>query len=228
MTKHYFITGANRGIGLELVKQLLEQGHKVSATCRNLEKSTDLVALKDKFQKQLNVLKLEVTDANSIKACLDQIDQVDIVLNNAGMLAGYQTSIEDVDLAEIRKTFEVNTMAPIAITKQILPKLNPGAKLFHMSSKVGSIAENTSGFAYSYRISKTALNMFNKSLSINLKPKGFSSIVLHPGWVQTDMGGDQAPTTQAQSAAGLIQVMNSKSIDQTGEFFDFEGKSIPW
>ncbi len=228
MAKHYFITGANRGIGLEMTRQLLEKKNNVSATCRDPKKCPDLVALKEQYPDHLQVLTLEVTDQHSIKQCIDQLSGVDVVINNAGMLKGYQTSLEELELDEVRQTFEVNTLAPIAISKAILPKLNPSAKLYHMSSKVGSIEGNESGAAYSYRMSKTALNMFNKSLSIELKPKGISSIVLHPGWVQTGMGGDDAPTTPAQSAAGLIKVIEAKSIKQTGEFFDFQGKVIPW
>ncbi|MBX7148816.1 SDR family oxidoreductase [bacterium] len=221
----YFISGINKGIGLALAAKLLSQGHRVLGTYRTL--SPALSELK-KNHATLSIFKMDVNDETSIEKVKKEIQVIDVLINNAGVLTEYNVGLEELSLAEVQKTFEVNVLGTMRVTRAFLPLLQRSGhpKIITISSKVGSIADNTSGFAYGYRMSKTALNMFNKSLSIEFSK--ITCVVLHPGWVQTDMGGMNAPTTPQESASGLAQVIESLSLRDTGKFFDFRGETIPW
>src|SRR5688572_5631625 len=201
----WLVTGANRGIGLEMIRQLAARGDTAIATARRPD---DAGALRDLGVK---VLPLDVADAASVRSMREQLGDtpIDVLVNNAGV-GGPGRVLADLDLEAVRRTIDVNTLGPMRVTQALLPNLRAGQgkRIAHVTSLMGSIADNGSGGAYGYRASKAALNMFNKNLSLELGPAGFVCVVLNPGWVQTDMGGQHAPTPVADSVRGLLRVID--------------------
>lgn len=224
------ITGANRGIGLALTQYFLQAGHKVLATCRSQNAATDLMTLNQQHD-DLIVTELDVADNQQIDALAINFpfQSLDMLINNAG-LYGEKQSLEEVAEAEWLKVLQVNTMAPFFMTRAMLPFLRKGTgkRVCHITSKMGSITDNNSGGAYIYRSSKTALNMVNRSLSVDLAVDNIVTSVFHPGWVQTDMGGPNALIDAATSVRGLAEKMLSLSDKDTGQFFEYTGKVLPW
>lgn len=225
----FFITGAGRGIGLEFVRQLLAAQHTVIATVRDPYKSTALQDLKARYSKTLSILVADVTDKAQIEAAAAQVSApaIDVLINNAGVLLDQGMSLEKINKDVLMKSFEVNTLAPMFVTRALLPKLRAAPKpvVANVTSLMGSITDNESGGYYAYRMSKTALNMFAKSFSKDF-PK-IKIISLHPGWVKTDMGGSQATTTPEESVRGLLRVILGTK-HPTGSFVDFTGKQLEW
>lgn len=225
MGQTYVITGANRGIGLELTRHLIDRGDRVIATARQPILANELQALGVKVEA------LDVTDPNSVRRFAAGLarEPVDVLLNNAGIGVG-GAPFEKLDIDTMADYFQVNTMGPLRVTQALLPNLRLGKskRIAQLTSRMGSIDDNESGGAYAYRASKAALNMVNKSLSIELAARGFVCVVLHPGWVQTDMGGNAAPTTVAESVAGLVQVLDDLGPQHNGGFYDFHGQEVPW
>ncbi len=223
--KNLIITGANRGIGLGITKVMLSQNHTVIATTRNIENSGDLQNLKNKYSKNLKIVSLDLTNKDSLLSFSKKIpfNHLDILINNAGIMEGNSLNIANTD-----KTFQVNTLGPMQVTQKLIKKLlnSNSAKVFFMSSKMGSIADNMSGGHYSYRMSKTALNMFCRSFSIDY-PK-IITMALHPGWVKTDMGGPNAIISIKESAVGLSSLMLKAEKNMSGRFFDYNGNELPW
>jgi NAD(P)-dependent dehydrogenase (short-subunit alcohol dehydrogenase family) len=227
--KTIVITGANRGIGLGLVREFLKQGHRVIAGCRHPDQSQALETTRRDFVDRCHVETVDVTQELSLRGFAERcrsFGDVNVLVNNAGVLRDRGTRLSQLDLQAIRESFEVNSFAPLMVTKIFMEQLHSHAVVAHITSKMGSITDNTSGGYYAYRASKAALNMFNKSLSIDFPEKCF--LTLHPGWVKTDMGGDQAPTTVEESARGLVRVIMGATAAQSGHFFDFQGEVIPW
>ena len=224
------LTGGNRGIGLALVTLYAERGDTVHVTARNPEGAEALLSL---AKKHANVLvhSLDVTDEAAVRALSRSLGDVafDRLINNAGIASPWE-SLEAFDATLASKVFATNSIAPLVVTRAFLPQLrqSKAARVFHLSSRMGSIGENTSGGAYAYRMSKAALNMASSCLAIELKPKKIASIVLHPGWVQTDMGGPSAPLTVAESSAQLVQVMDRLGMPESGQFYSFDGTTIPF
>lgn len=219
------ITGANRGIGLELARQYAADGWQVIGTARRPDSATDLQAL------NVRVVQLDVTDQASVEqlaATLDG-DPIDVLINNAGILPRVY-SINDVDFSEFDQIMAVNTTGPMRVVQALLPNLAAGfsKKIINTTSVLGSITQNTGGGFYGYRESKAALNMFTRSLAAELQPKGYTCIVIHPGWVQTDMGGPNATVTVPDSAAGIRDVVENIALEDTGTFWTFEGQKLPW
>ncbi len=218
------ITGTSQGIGLELVKIALEEGHKVLAIARPSTHLQDLKSLVDQNLANLHILEVDLRDQDAqgkIAAATDSWDKIDVLINNAGIYRPDETVENFLD------TFETNTVIPFFLTKSLLEKLKKSShpKAVFISSLMGSITDNTSGGSHSYRASKAALNMIVKGLSEEEKKIGF--LLLHPGWVKTNMGGDQAPVSPEDSARGLW-----KQIGDTKEgalqYLDYQGKSLPW
>ena len=226
------ITGANRGIGLQLVRHFASQGARVIATYRDAGRSAELLELIEQNPHNIRGFVLNVADASSVeefeKMLVTTNEPVDTLINNAGMLKEYAASLESLSFDQMELMFGVNTWGPMRVTRALLPLLRKSSNpvVVNMSSKVGSIADNSSGGAYGYRMSKAALNMFNKSFSIE-QPE-IISVVLHPGWVKTDMGGPNAPTTPEESVAGLVKQITGFTKEHSGRFFDFRGAEIPW
>ncbi len=219
------ITGANRGIGLEYARAYRELGYQVIGTARRPEQANEL------REAGARVEQLDVTDAASVAALAERLDGVaiDILINNAGIFDRADVSLDKIDFDTMERTFRVNAFGPLRVTQALLPNLRAGKdkRIVNMSSQMGSI-ENSSGRWYAYRASKTALNQFTKSLSVELAPEGFVVVALHPGWVRTDMGGENATYSTDESVAGLVKVIGELDSERNGRFFDFEGKTIPW
>lgn len=229
--RNILITGANRGIGLELTRQCLERGDNVIAACRRPDAAEELLALRDAHS-NLSILPLELNDDASLERFVAELDgqAIDVFINNAGIYGQRDARLGNIDAKAWHEAFHVNTIAPLLLTERLLPQLRKGRdkKLIFMSSKMGSIADNGSGGSYVYRSSKTALNQVVKSLSADLADEGFTVLTLHPGWVRTDMGGPNGLIDTQTSADGLLKVIDSADPAGTGRFIAYDGKSIDW
>ena len=222
------ITGANRGIGLQLTKHYIEAGWEVIATYRNAEGNEALQAL---ASPQLTLLQADVNNDEGINkiASYFQGQGLDLLINNAGIYGPRDQTFGKVERQAWREILEVNTISPMMLAQSLADSLaqNKGV-LAIISSKVGSIDDNTSGNAYMYRSSKTAVNQVIKCLSIDLGPRDITVVSLHPGWVRTDMGGPNGSIDVVESVAGLTNVIAHVSADQNGHFINYDGSPIPW
>ena len=222
------ITGANRGIGLQLTKHYIEAGWEVIATYRNAEGNEALQAL---ASPQLTLLQADVNNDEGISkiASYFQGQGLDLLINNAGIYGPRDQTFGKVERQAWREILEVNTISPMMLAQSLADSLaqNKGI-LAIISSKVGSIDDNTSGNAYMYRSSKTAVNQVIKCLSIDLGPRDITVVSLHPGWVRTDMGGPNGSIDVVESVAGLTNVIAHVSADQNGHFINYDGSPIPW
>jgi NAD(P)-dependent dehydrogenase (short-subunit alcohol dehydrogenase family) len=225
------ITGTNRGIGLEFVKHYLKNNEKVIATCRNRNSAKDLLELENTTN-NLSLVELDVSNPNSINNFTSKIAglPIDTFISNAGVSGPKNIEFGNFDAKEWLDVFNINTIAPLIITQKILKNLRLGKdkKLVFISSKVGSIEDNTSGGMYIYRTSKTALNQVIKSLSIDLKEENFIVVALHPGWVQTDMGGPNALIDTKTSVKGMTEAIDNLTSKNSGKFYNYDGSAIPW
>lgn len=223
----YLVTGANRGLGLEYTTQLLAAQKNVIAWARSVE-TPELAALQKKYPSTLQLAAVDVTSEASVVAALKKITALDVLINNAGVLLDDKETLETLSAETITATFRVNVLAPIFITQQCLPLLGKSASplVINMSSLMGSISDNASGGYYAYRMSKTALNMFTKSFSVDYPH--IKTLCLHPGWVQTDMGGANAPTSKNKSIEGLLRIILEPQKYASGSFINFSGKELEW
>lgn len=216
---HCLIIGANRGIGLALVEKYLAEGFQVTATCR--ESSREL------NQTKATIIEgIDVTNETSFQRLAAEIDAIDIMIHSAGVLLGDR--IERINLENIQKQFEVNTLAPLKSVLALKDKVKPGGKIGLMTSRMGSIADNTSGGQYGYRVSKAGLNAIGKSLAEDLRDENKAVFLLHPGYVRTEMTGGSGLIDPPESAEGLYQIMASKTLQQTGSFWHTNGEQLPW
>jgi len=222
------ITGANRGLGLEFVRRYAADGWRVIATCRNPLGLDDLA----QAQGNIEIHGLDVTDARQVDKLAQDMDGqgIDILINNAGIYGPRTNSPTDFDASQWAQVFDVNVMAPLKVAGAFLPHLSLSkfAKIIAISSKMESMHDNTSGGSYIYRSSKAALNAVMKSLSIDVLEKNIAVAVLHPGWVQTDMGGPSALIDAKTSVAGMHKVIDGLTIDETGHFYNYDGAPVPW
>ncbi|MES1921088.1 hypothetical protein MHBO_002675 [Bonamia ostreae] len=234
MTLTYFVAGASRGIGLEFVQQLLTSKNKVIAGCRKPESLRDL---KSKYPENLHTLTLDVNSDSSIDAAYENLKskatkdlKIDVFVQNAAV-ADFGDKVFDVKRETARHVLETNSISPLMVSRKFLDMFaQPSSKLVFITSRMGSISDNSSSSAVFYRMSKSALNMLTKCLSIDLKEKGVIVLALHPGWVQTEMGmmGGQAPLTAEQSVKGMINVISSVGPEKTGRFLNWKGAEIEW
>jgi len=223
------ITGANRGIGLEFTRQYAADGWRVLACCRDPESAAALQTLAS-ASKNIQVIALDVGNFSQIDSLALQLknEAIDVLINNAGVYP--HSNFGDTNYEDWAEAFKVNSMAPLKMAEAFVQHIARSQlkKIATLSSKMGSIDDNTSGENYIYRTSKTAVNMAMKSLSIDLKPYGISIVTLHPGWVQTDMGGANGLINTQTSVTGLREVIADLSLQSTGQFIAFDGKSINW
>lgn len=225
------ITGANRGIGLEFVKQFLARGDRVLATCRNIESAGELEQLSNS-RAELKILELDVSRIESMENLPRQLDgeAIDIFVNNAGVYGPKALQFGNIEGKPWLEVLQINAVAPLLLTQLLMENLRKGSdkKLIYVSSKMGSIDDNAGGGSYIYRSSKTALNAVVKSLAIDLAEDGFSAIVVHPGWVLTDMGGPNALLDTHTSVSGMLGVIDSLTMAGSGSFFNYDGSPIAW
>lgn len=224
------ITGANRGIGLELTRQMLARGDSVIAAARHPKKAEDLESLRAKHPDRLRVLPVDVSSDKSVKALAESVTSaVDALINNAGT-SGESSSLGALDFDDALDVYSVNALGPLRMTRAFLPHLHKGEgkRVLHVTSGMGSIGDNSSGGFYGYRMSKAALNMASRSLAADLRGEGILSAVINPGWVRTDMGGPRATVTVKDSATGILAQLDALTADQSGQFLDYSGKTWEW
>lgn len=219
------ITGVSRGIGLELAKEALSKGDQVLAIARAPEESPGLTDLRRKFPKTLTVeaVDLSAPEADAkIASAAAAWPHVDVLINNAGIYR------EGEKIEDFLASFQVNSVVPFLVTKALLLKLRKASspRVVQITSAMGSIADNTSGGSYAYRSSKAALNMINKCFAI--ENPWLTTIVIHPGWVKTDMGGQEALVEPEESVAGIWHVTRDLKPGDSGKFYDFRGKILAW
>ena len=228
-TQQVLITGANRGIGLEFTKQYADDGWNVLACCRHPQSAMQLQALA-KANPNIKILGLDVADFAQIDALALQLKDtpIDLLINNAGVYPA--SSFGEVDYDDWLEGFKINSMAPLKMAEAFVQQITRSQlkKIATITSKMGSIDDNTSGASYSYRSSKCAVNMVMKSLSIDLRPYGISTITLHPGWVQTDMGGPNGLINVQTSVKGLRKQIADLTLATTGNFIAYDGQEINW
>ncbi|GAA4710279.1 SDR family oxidoreductase [Sphingomonas lutea] len=214
---HVLITGANRGLGLEFARQYCRDGWNVTATAR--EPTDELEGL------CVRVEEVDMLDLDAVADFGAEIDELDLLIANAGTYG--PKSVTSADDAEgWSDTFTVNTIAPFVLAQSVLPAIRAsGGNLIAISTRMGSIEDNSSGGFIAYRSSKAALNMAWRSLAID---SGATCAVLHPGWVQTRMGGASAPLTPQDSVAGMRRVIDGLSAEDSGGFFSYDGSRVPW
>lgn len=229
----FIVTGANRGIGLELVRQITARGDTAVAAVRDPSAARELHSIAASIGREgaLRIEPCDVASDESVGAFAASINDspVDVLINNAGVM-GKLTSLDAIDIDDALRTISVNAGGALRVTRALLPLIRRGGgrKLVHITSGMGSIGDNTSGGAYGYRMSKAALNMASRSMAIDLRSERIISVVMNPGWVQTDMGGHGAPTPVADSARGILAIVDRLTIDDSGKFFDFRGHTIEW
>ncbi|MDO8973719.1 SDR family oxidoreductase [Reyranella sp.] len=218
------ITGAARGLGLEFVKQYAARGWKVHACARSPESLKEVTG-------NIHLHKLEVTDYGAVKALASELkgEAIDVLVCNAGVSGSEAGDLGRIDPKVWRNTFEVNALAPLMMAEAFVEQVaaSKDRKLIAISSRLGSITHND-GARYAYRASKTALNMEWQSLSKDTAAKGLICVVLHPGWVQTDMGGKAATLTIAQSVPSMVKVIDGLKPADNGRFLNYDGTELPW
>jgi NAD(P)-dependent dehydrogenase (short-subunit alcohol dehydrogenase family) len=225
------ITGANRGIGLAFVRRLVERGDMVFAGART--PGADLVKLAESYPSHLKILPLNVIDEKSIEACVEkvqaEIEGLDLLINNAGIFSRGET-MQNLSTQTILTTLHTNAIAPLIIAKYSLDLLAKGAnpKIINITSQMGSLQNKRSGGNYSYCGSKATLNMFSRALAFDLQPIGILVTMIHPGWVRTDMGGASASLSVSQSVSGMLKLIDQLSLSDTGKFFAWDGRELPW
>jgi NAD(P)-dependent dehydrogenase (short-subunit alcohol dehydrogenase family) len=221
MSKTVLVTGANRGIGLALTQQFAQRGDRVIGVCR--KSSAELEATGARVEAGV-----DVTDQAAVQKLADRLrnERIDILVANAGILE--RDSLDPLDIDAIRRQFEVNTLGPLIVVRALRDSLTSGAKVGLMTSRMGSMQDNTSGGYYGYRASKAALNAIGKSLSLDLAPRGVSVVLLHPGYVATEMVGGSGDVTPEQAATQLIARIDALTPERSGTFQHANGEALPW
>jgi NAD(P)-dependent dehydrogenase (short-subunit alcohol dehydrogenase family) len=227
------VTGANRGLGLEFCRQLLARGTHVVATARRPAQAHELARLAGEHPGRLHVLPLDVMDPRSEVELARELplvlgeQRLQLLINNAGLLHSGERW-PHVPAANFEDSFRTNAMGPFLLTQALSPWLADGGIVANLSSQLGSIERTTRFGTPSYCVTKAALNMVTKLLSAALQERGITVVSVHPGWVQTDMGGEQAPLEAPQSVEGLLRVIDSLRIADSGTFLDWQGEALPW
>jgi NAD(P)-dependent dehydrogenase (short-subunit alcohol dehydrogenase family) len=227
------ITGTNRGIGLEYVRQYAQDGWQVIACCRQPAKAENLNRLAIQYPDHIRIYALDVADHQQIDQLSTTLanETIDLLINNAGV---YPPSDDggfgSIDYTAWIKTFHINTLAPLKMAEAFINQISNSKlkTIATITSKMGSIADNQRGGSYIYRSSKAAINMVAKSLAIDLKARNIISVLLHPGWVKTDMGGPDALISTEQSVTGMRRVLKEMTMADSGKFFAYDGQLIPW
>ena len=217
----WLVTGANRGIGLELCRQLVARGEKLIGACR--QSSPELESLGIRVEAGV-----DVSDMATLTSLNDRLHgvSIDVLVNNAGILRS--EGLEHLNFETMREQYEVNSLGPLRVTSALLGRMQDGAKVAIVTSRMGSIGDNDSGGAYGYRMSKAAVNAAGKSLALDLSAKGIAVAILHPGWVRTDMTRHNGLVDADESASGLIARIDALTMATSGTFWHMNGERLPW
>ena len=233
MAYRIFLTGANRGLGLEFARQCVERGDWVFATCRHPENASALQALRREHPERLHIAALDVADDESIHRAVGEVQRhteaLDVLINNAGVL--YRDERRgSLQRNRLLQAFSVNAVGPLLLTQALLPLLRRGQRpvVFNLSTQMGSLSRKTYGGFYSYSASKAALNMFGRALAADLREEGIIVVLVHPGWVRTDMGGAEAPLDAPTSVSRMLHLLDHLTPEHSGRFFTWEGREHPW
>ncbi|GAA5132572.1 SDR family oxidoreductase [Alloalcanivorax gelatiniphagus] len=226
MSQTIVITGANRGIGYDMARLWKARGNHVIAVCRS---PAEKKGKEDLHDLGIRVLEgYDVSKAEDVAALKEELGdtQVDVLYNNAGMMEN--ETLEEMNFDTMRQQFEVNTLGPLRVTHALLDNMREGSRVGLMTSRMGSVEDNDSGGRYGYRVSKAGLNAAGKSLAVDLKDRGIPVAILHPGFVKTDMTGNNGDITAEQAAHRLVQRMDELNLDNTGTFWHSDGSVLPW
>ena len=228
---HCLVTGANRGIGLEFARQLLDRGERVTATCRHPGRATALNTLAAQYPGRVHVLPLDVTDAKSQAELVRELPLVggdlDLLINNAGVLHSGER-FGHLTAANFEDSFRTNALGPLLLTQAVVPHLAEGAKVVNLSSALGSVGSVDGFHTPSYAVSKAALNMVTALLAQALAERGATVLAFHPGWVMTDMGGGGANLPAAEAVASMLRVVEAATPADNGRFLNRRGEPVPW
>jgi NAD(P)-dependent dehydrogenase (short-subunit alcohol dehydrogenase family) len=226
------ITGANRGLGWEFVRQYLTEGYRVIAACRNPGKAQALQQLERDSKGALTVVELDVADSASVKHAAARVPRttIDILVNCAGVIGAHGQSIGSLDYDDWTQVLEVNVMGPARVCEAFLDRVAQSDRrlIITITSGMGSLADNTSGGSIPYRTSKAAVNMLMRSAAIDLKSRGITCAVLNPGWVKTDMGGPNAKLSPEESVGAMRRVIARLGPEDSGRFYNYDGREYPW
>lgn len=232
--KHIVVTGANRGLGLEFVRQFAARGDQVVATARDPEAASELQELAAASGGAVRVAACDVLDGATVDALASTLStwpHVDVLVNNAGDFGAATSTLADVDFAELERTFSINVTGQLRVTRALWPLLTAthGARIAYVTSLMGSIADSSGG-RHSYRISKAGLNMAVRCLGFECDAVGrdLVAFTMHPGWVRTRMGGAAAPLSVEESVAAMVATIGSRTAEHNGLFFDRDGGPLPW
>ncbi|MEP0873238.1 SDR family oxidoreductase [Trichocoleus desertorum AS-A10] len=218
----YLVTGANRGIGYEYCRQLQARGDRVIAVCRSTSEALQQLGVQ--VEAGIDITS-DASVADLQKRLGDEV--IDVLIHNAGIIQ--RVTLDNLDFDSIREQFDVNALGPLRVTQALLPHLQGGSKIVLMTSRMGSIADNTSGSSYGYRMSKVALSMAGKSLAHDLKARGIAVAILHPGLVQTRMTNfTTSGITPEESVQGLLARIDQLTLENTGTFWHANGEVLPW
>ncbi len=230
--KTVLITGANRGIGLEHARRYAERGARVFATARLPEEADELAALAKRHGDQVKVLSYDAGDADTPAALKERIgaEPLDLLFANAGGMGTRRQSFGDVDVDAVLALIRINALAPLKLAEALADNVAQSDRkiMAFQTSLMGSIADNGSGGAYAYRLSKAALNMVGKSIANDLRGRGIISVLVHPGWVRTRMGGPSGKISVEECVEGQQRILDGLTPDQSGRFFNYDGRELPW
>ena len=226
------VTGANRGLGLEFVRQYAAEGWEVLAACRSPKDARELGKLAAESNGRIRVIEMNVADTSSVKAAAAALkdEAIDLLLNNAGVRGPANGGLGRIDYETWKKVLNTNTLGPMRVAEAFLENVarGNGKRIVTITSGLGSIGDNTSGGSYTYRSSKAAVNMTMKSLAIDLAPRGITCAVMNPGWVRTDMGGPNGTLAPAESIAAMRFVIATMKPEDSGKFLNWDGQNYPW
>ena len=226
------VTGANRGLGLEFVRQYAQAGWITHAACRSPKSAKELKALLDQHADRITILSIDVTDAGSVRTAAEKLrgEPIDLLLNNAGVGSRPAQKIGSFDYAAWSRVLDANVLGPARMIEAFVENVAKGRdkRIVTVTSRMGSIADNSSGGSYAYRSSKAGVNAAMKSFSIDLAPRGITCVVVHPGWVRTDMGGAGGKLAPAESVKSLRALIAGLTPTDSGKFFNVDGQELPW
>jgi len=226
------VTGASRGIGLEMVRYAMAKGWEVLACCRNPQQAEKLLSMAQLSNGRVSVFVADMSELATIQALAYELrnETIDMLINNAGVHGSARNQFGQVDAADWVETFKVNSIAPLKMSEVFIEQLSLGNNkvIACLSSKMGSMDDNASGGSYIYRSSKAALNAVVKSMSVDLADKNIKCVALHPGWVKTDMGGSDAEITTKECVESIFNILLSLSVEDSGRFIDIDGSDIAW
>jgi NAD(P)-dependent dehydrogenase (short-subunit alcohol dehydrogenase family) len=222
------ITGANRGIGLEFVRQYAADGWRVIAACRKPKKAKEV----EQVNGDVTLRALDLADPDSVATFVDETakEPIDVLINNAGVYLDRNIALGKLDYAGWVTSFQTNTVGPVRIAEALIGVVAQSERklMVFVSTQMASIAGNTGGGAYAYRASKAALNAAVKSMAIDLKSRGVTCLLLHPGWVRTDMGGKNATLDVRDSVHGMRRVIDEFTLERSGDFLRYNGETVAW